>query len=69
MDAILFFMKKNFKTLLLVIGLSASLLAFNAIDFEQESSKDPEKDKMLLELLTFVIERGHYDPVPIDDKF
>lgn len=69
MDAILFFMKKNFKTLLLVIGLSASLLAFNAIDFKQESQNDPEKDKMLLELLTFVIERGHYDPVAIDDNF
>jgi carboxyl-terminal processing protease len=69
MDAILFFMKKNFKTLLLVIGLSASLLAFNAIDFKQESQNDPEKDKMLLELLTFVIERGHYDPLPIDDDF
>lgn len=69
MDAILFFMKKNFKTLLLVIGLSASLFAFNAIDFNSSNNGDPEKDKMLLELLTFVIERGHYDPVPIDDKF
>lgn len=69
MDAILFFMKKNFKTLLLVIGLSASLLAFSVIDFKQEASNDPEKDKMLLELLTFVIERGHYDPLPIDDNF
>jgi carboxyl-terminal processing protease len=32
-------------------------------------STDPEKDKMLLELLTFVIEKGHYNPAAIDDTF
>jgi carboxyl-terminal processing protease len=30
---------------------------------------DPEKDKLLLELLTFVIEKGHYNPATIDDAF
>ncbi|PZR19052.1 MAG: tail-specific protease, partial [Flavobacterium psychrophilum] len=30
---------------------------------------DPEKDKLLLELITFVIEKGHYDPAKIDDAF
>ena len=30
---------------------------------------DPEKDKLLLELLTFVVQRGHYDPIAIDDEF
>jgi carboxyl-terminal processing protease len=27
------------------------------------------KDKLLLELLTFVIEKGHYSPSTIDDAF
>ncbi len=30
---------------------------------------DPEKDKLLLELLTFVLEKGHYNPAAIDDNF
>jgi carboxyl-terminal processing protease len=30
---------------------------------------DPDKDKLLLELLTFVIEKGHYNPAVIDDNF
>ena len=29
----------------------------------------PQKDKLLLELLTMVLERGHYSPVAIDDAF
>ena len=28
-----------------------------------------EKDKLLLELLTYVIEKGHYNPAAIDDNF
>ena len=43
-----------------------SLFAFTSI---LKPKGDPEKDKMLLELLTFVIERGHYDPAVIDDNF
>jgi carboxyl-terminal processing protease len=62
------FMKKNFKVLLLVVVLSASLLAFTASDFNAKPEENSDKDKLLLELLTFVIERGHYDPVDIDDK-
>ncbi len=52
--------------MLLVIALSLGLFAFTT-NFKAKG--DPEKDKMLLELLTFVIERGHYDPAAIDDKF
>jgi carboxyl-terminal processing protease len=62
------FMKKNFKVLLFVVALSASLLAFTASDFNAKPEGNSDKDKLLLELLTFVIERGHYDPVDIDDK-
>jgi len=68
MNTMLQFMKKNFKVLLLVVAVSASLLAFTASDFNAKTVDNPDRDKLLLELLTFVIERGHYDPVDIDDK-
>ncbi len=67
MNAIFQFMKRNYK-LLTVVGLvSLALLSF--IPFRGSKDGDPEKDKMLLELLTFVIERGHYQPKQIDDDF
>lgn len=62
-------MKKNFKIILLLVVFSAVLWSFTSAEFLKKSSSDPEKDKLLLELLTFVIERGHYDPVAIDDNF
>ncbi|HRE77460.1 MAG TPA: carboxy terminal-processing peptidase [Flavobacterium sp.] len=68
MKTILLFMKRNFKLVLLTVILSVALLAFNAIDSKKSESSDPEKDKLLIELLTFVIERGHYDPAAIDDN-
>jgi carboxyl-terminal processing protease len=60
------FMKRNYKLLVVVVALSLGLFAFTSI---LKPKSDPEKDKMLLELLTFVIERGHYDPAIIDDNF
>jgi carboxyl-terminal processing protease len=60
------FMKRNYKLLVVVVSLSLGLFAFTSI---LKPKSDPEKDKMLLELLTFVIERGHYDPAIIDDNF
>ena len=66
MDTIFNFMKKNYKILIAVALLSVTLFAFK---INSDRSEDPEKDKMLLELLTFVIEKGHYDPAKIDDTF
>ena len=66
MDTIINFMKRNYKILLTVVILSVTLFAFN---INSSKSVDPEKDKMLLELLTFVIEKGHYSPATIDDAF
>jgi len=65
MNAIIKFMKRNYKILLVVAVLSVALWSF----MPKKAEGDPEKDKLLLELLTFVIERGHYDPAVIDDKF
>ncbi|WP_298221275.1 carboxy terminal-processing peptidase [Flavobacterium sp.] len=66
MNILIQYMKRNYKLLLLVIAISLGLFAFTTT---LKPKGDPEKDKMLLELLTFVIERGHYDPAAIDDKF
>jgi carboxyl-terminal processing protease len=65
MNKILQFMKRNYKILLVIIALSMGLWSF----IPKEKSSDPEKDKMLIELLTFVIEKGHYNPAKIDDTF
>ena len=67
MNAIIEFMRRNYKILIAVLCLSVTLFAFriNA----GKSDPDPNKDKMLLELLAFVIEKGHYSPPSIDDAF
>ncbi|MEY4084808.1 MAG: hypothetical protein RL074_595 [Bacteroidota bacterium] len=66
MNTIITFMKRNYKILLVVTFLSLSLLAFKS---NYANSTDPDKDKLLLELLTFVLEKGHYSPVTMDDEF
>lgn len=58
-------MKRNYKIILLVTALSAILWSF----IPSQKKEDPEKDKLLLELLTFVLEKGHYSPVEINDDF
>jgi carboxyl-terminal processing protease len=64
MNTIFRFMKKNIKIIAFVALLSAALFSF----FPKEKS-DPERDKVLLQMITFVIEKGHYDPKAIDDDF
>jgi carboxyl-terminal processing protease len=66
METIINFMKRNFKILIALVLLSVGLFAFK---INATTETDPEKDKMLLELLTFVIEKGHYNPAKIDDTF
>ncbi|MBE9576068.1 carboxy terminal-processing peptidase [Flavobacterium proteolyticum] len=65
MKRIVEFMKRNYKVILLVTALSAILWSF----IPREKTEDPEKDKLLLELLTFVLEKGHYSPIEINDDF
>lgn len=64
MNAILRFMKRNYKIVIVIVALSVALWSFIP-----KEKNDPEKDKLLLELLTFVISKGHYDPKAIDDNF
>ena len=64
-------MKKKFKTIFLrnrislVIFISLSMLIFGFSPKEQ----DPNKDKLLIEIISYVINRGHYDPKEINDSF
>ena len=60
------FMKKNYKIILLVTALSAVLLwSFRPKKIEE----NPDKDKLLLELLAYILEKGHYSPIAMDDNF
>jgi carboxyl-terminal processing protease len=64
MNAFVDFMKRNYKIIVVLVALSVTLFAF-----KDSKKPDPGKDKMLLEFLTFVINKGHYDPKAIDDNF
>ncbi|MDD2819905.1 MAG: carboxy terminal-processing peptidase [Flavobacterium sp.] len=68
MNTIIDYMKRNYKILLAVVCLSVTLFAFK-MNSGNENDADPDKDKLLLELLTFVLEKGHYSPAVIDDAF
>ena len=37
--------------------------------FTLVNTSNPEKDKLLIEIMAYVLERGHYDPETIDDSF
>ena len=58
------FMKKNLKILLLAV-----FVAVASCSFTTKGSDDPEKDKLLLDLITYVIEKGHFNPQEMDDTF
>jgi carboxyl-terminal processing protease len=57
--------KRNFIILLLVTLLSVTSCSFTTKDFDEDS----DKDKVLIELITYVIEQGHFDMKEIDDEF
>lgn len=53
MEKIVEFMKRNYKVLVIVAALSAVLWSF----MPSKKAEDGDKDKMLLELLSFVLEK------------
>ncbi|MEH6535170.1 MAG: carboxy terminal-processing peptidase [Psychroserpens sp.] len=57
-------MKRNYKLLLLVL-----LLAFASCGFTAKKFEDPNKDKLLIQLITYVLQEGHFDPQDINDNF
>jgi len=57
-------MKRNYKILLLVL-----LLAFASCSFTSKTFDDPDKDKRLIGLISYVLEEGHYNPKEFNDAF
>ena len=57
-------LKRNYKLLLLVL-----LMAFASCSFTTKKFEDPDKDKLLIQLITYVLEQGHFNPKVIDDDF
>jgi len=56
-------MIKNVKVLVLALLLGAASCSFTTSD------PDPKKDKVLIQLISYVLERGHYDAKELDDDF
>lgn len=65
MELIWNYMRKNYKVILAAVALSATLWSF----IPKSKGVDPEKDRVLIDLITLVIEKGHYDPARMDDEF
>ena len=58
-------MKNKFVILCFAILLAVSSCSFTTKKFDADS----DKDKILIELITYVIEQGHYDVKSMDDEF
>jgi len=57
-------MKRNYNILLLIL-----LLAFASCSFTAKKFDEPDKDKLLVQLITYVLEQGHFQPQVINDGF
>ena len=57
-------MKGNYKFLLLAL-----LIAFASCSFTSKKFDDPDKDKLLIQLITYLLDQGHFDPKDINDDF
>ena len=57
-------MKKNF-----TLGLLVILVAVASCSFTNKSFENDDKDKLLLDLITYVLEKGHYEPKNLNDRF
>lgn len=57
-------LKKNFKVLFLAVFVAVASCSFTTKEFN-----DSDRDKRLLNVITYVLENGHYEPRAIDDAF
>ena len=55
-------MKRNFNILLVTL-----LIAFASCSFTSKSFDEPDKDKLLMQLITYLLEEGHFQPKDIND--
>lgn len=57
-------MRGNYK-----FSLLALLIAFASCSFTSKTFENPDKDKLLIQLITYVLDQGHFDPQDINDDF
>ena len=57
-------MKRNYNILMLTL-----LLAFASCSFTTKTFEDPDKDKLLVQLISYVLEEGHFNPKEMNDEF
>jgi len=57
-------MKKSFLVLMLAVIVSAASCSFTT-----KIDDDPDKDRILVDLISYVLSKGHYDPKDINDDF
>ncbi|MBL7472988.1 carboxy terminal-processing peptidase [Robertkochia sediminum] len=57
-------MKRKF-----VYFLAAMLISAASCSFTNKTFDNPDKDKLLVDLITYVLEKGHYNPEELDDDF
>ncbi|WP_106791897.1 carboxy terminal-processing peptidase [Aquimarina sp. Aq78] len=57
-------MKKSFLILMLTVIVSAASCSFTT-----KVENDPDKDKLLIDLISYVLGKGHYDAKDINDDF
>ncbi|HLV45689.1 MAG TPA: carboxy terminal-processing peptidase [Flavobacterium sp.] len=58
-------MNKNYRILLFVAFLAAASCSFMA----KKNTPNPEKESLLMELISFIIQNGHYHPADVNDDF
>ena len=56
--------RRNWKILLLGVFVAVASCSFTTKEFN-----DPSKDRLLIDLISYVLEKGHYDPKDLDDTF
>lgn len=57
-------MKLRFSIIITILSLT--IFGFT---FKKDKLIDPEKEKVLLEIVKYVVERGHYNSIELDDDF
>jgi carboxyl-terminal processing protease len=57
-------MKRNYKILFTILIFAGLLLSF-----QSKTNSDPEKDKVLISLIRYALQKGHYEPQKINDAF
>ena len=56
----------NLKFSIIITILSLTIFGFT---FKKNKLSDPEKEKVLLEIVKYVVERGHYNSIELDNDF